>query len=431
MNYKEALEYIHGTRKFGSKLGLENIRILLDLLGNPHKDLKIIHIAGTNGKGSTSSYISTILTEAGYKVGLFTSPYLERFTERIRVNGKEIEDERLAQVTTKVKEKVEEMIKKGYNHPTEFEIVTAIAFVYYKEEKVDFVVLEVGLGGRYDSTNIIETPLASVLTPISLDHKDILGDTIEKIAWEKAGIIKENGLVVSHPQVEEAQKVIEDVVKDKNSKLIVAPIEDIKVIECTELGSKFNFKFNEKTFENLEINLIGEHQINNACVALTVVLTLLENEYIDIDEDSIRRGLLKTRWKGRLEILRRNPTFIIDGAHNLAGANSLKKSIKELFKYNKLILGIGILGDKEVNSILNELVPLADEIIITEANNPRKLEAEKLADIIKSFNKEYFIEKDIKKAVIKALDKAEEDDLILFSGSLYLIGDVRKIIMNN
>ncbi|QIB26782.1 bifunctional folylpolyglutamate synthase/dihydrofolate synthase [Caloranaerobacter azorensis] len=430
MNYKEALEYIHGTRKFGSKLGLENIRILLDLLGNPHKGLKIIHVAGTNGKGSTSSYISTILTESGYKVGLFTSPYLERFTERIKINGKEIEHERLAQITSKVKEKVEEMVRKGYNHPTEFEIVTAIAFVYYREERVDFVVLEVGLGGRYDSTNIIENPLVSVITPISLDHKDILGDTIEKIAWEKAGIIKENGLVVSHPQVEEAQKVIENVVNDKNSKLIIAPVEDVEVIECTELGSKFNFKFNGKTFENLKISLIGEHQINNACVALTVVLTLLENGHIDIDEDCIRKGLLRTEWKGRLEILRRNPTFVIDGAHNSAGAESLRKSIEKLFKYNRLILGIGILGDKEVGSILNELVPLADEIIITEANNPRKLEAEKLADIIKKFNKKYLIEKDVEKAVNKALDIAGKDDLILFSGSLYLIGDVRKIIMN-
>ncbi len=292
------------------------------------------------------------------------------------------------------------------------------------------MVLEVGLGGRYDSTNIIENPLVSVITPISLDHKDILGDTIEKIAWEKAGIIKENGLVVSHPQVEEAQKVIENVVNDKNSKLIIAPVKDVEVIECAELGSKFNFKFNGKTFENLKISLIGEHQINNACVALTVVLTLLENRHIDIDEDCIRKGLLRTEWKGRLEILRRNPTFVIDGAHNSAGAESLRKSIEKLFKYNRLILGIGILGDKEVGSILNELVPLADEIIITEANNPRKLEAEKLADIIKKFNKKYLIEKDIEEAVNKALDIAGKDDLILFSGSLYLIGDVRKIIMN-
>jgi dihydrofolate synthase/folylpolyglutamate synthase len=430
MNYKEALEYIHGTRKFGSKLGLENIRILLELLGNPHKELKIIHIAGTNGKGSTSSFISSILKEARYNVGLFTSPYLEKFTERIRINEECISEEDLARITSTVKENVEKMIENGYNHPTEFEIVTAIAFVYYYQKKVDYVVLEVGLGGRYDSTNIIDKSIASVITPISMDHMDILGDSINKIAWEKAGIIKDNGLVICFPQEQEAQDVIERVVKEKKGELITVPIDNISLTEIGPTGSRFNFSYNTKTFEDLQINLLGSHQVFNASIALTTILVLKEKGLVDVTDYSIINGLRKAQWKGRLEILKEKPSFIIDGAHNLQGAQALRNSIKNLFKFNKLILGIGILGDKDVEKIVKELVTIADAIVITEANNPRALKAEELAKIVSKYNNNYFIEKDIEKAVEKALNISDKEDLIVFSGSLYLIGDIRRIILN-
>lgn len=428
MNYREALDYIHGTKKFGSKLGLDNIRALLGLLENPQQDLKFIHVAGTNGKGSTSSFIANTLIEAGYKVGLFTSPYLEVFNERMRINNTDISDDSLAQITLNVKEKVEVMLSRGMNHPTEFEIVTAIAMEYFKKENVDFVVLEVGLGGRYDSTNVIEDSLASVITTISMDHTDILGDTIGKIAYEKAGIIKDNGLVISYPQDKEAQEVIIDVAQKKNSELIIVPIEKIEVIETTAFGSRFNFEYKDIKMLDLEIGLIGVHQIYNASTALTTILSLKERGCISISDEAIRKGLSNTKWSGRLEVLKRNPTFLIDGAHNIQGIHALKKTLKDVFKYNKLILGVAILADKDVDHMIEELVPIADKIIVTEANIFRAMKAEELAEKIKKYNNNVIIESNIEKAVEESFQIATENDLIVFSGSLYLIGDVRTIV---
>ncbi|MFS8541734.1 MAG: bifunctional folylpolyglutamate synthase/dihydrofolate synthase, partial [Tissierellales bacterium] len=263
MNYEEALSYINDQEKFGSNLRLDTIRKLLELLGNPHKDLKCIHIAGTNGKGSTSSYIATMLKEAGYKVGLFTSPYLERFNERIAINGEDIPNGRLAEITEKVKDKIEIMIQKEYEHPTTFEIVTAIGFVYFKEEKVDYVVLEVGLGGRLDATNVIDECLLSIITTIDYDHMDVLGNTLGEIAYEKAGIIKERGLVLSYPQKEEAIEVIEKVCEERKAELTICPMENVKIIELNEYGGIFDYHYNNTAFKNLEISLIGEHQVYN------------------------------------------------------------------------------------------------------------------------------------------------------------------------
>lgn len=430
MNYREALDYIHGTKKFGSKLGLDNIRELLSLLGNPHNDLKFIHVAGTNGKGSTSSFIANILIEEGYKVGLFTSPYLEVFNERMKINNQDIKDDSLANITSKVKKKVDEMLKKGMNHPTEFEIVTAIAMQYYNEENVDVVVLEVGLGGRYDSTNVIEDSIASVITTISMDHTDILGDTIGKIAYEKAGIIKENGLVISYPQEKEAQEVIIDVTKTKSAGLTMVPTEKLEVIESTEFGSKFNFEYKDIKMSDLEIQLVGIHQTYNAATALTTIFALKDKGLISVSEDAIRKGLKDTRWSGRLEVLRRNPIFLVDGAHNIQGIQALKKTIKDIFNYDKLILGVAILADKDVDHMLEELVPIADKIVVTEANIFRALKAEELAAKIEKYNSNITIESNIEKAVQRTFELANENDLIVFSGSLYLIGDVRAVVKN-
>lgn len=428
MNYREAIEYIHGTKKFGSKLGLDNIRELLRLLGNPHNDLKFIHVAGTNGKGSTSSFIASILIEGGYKVGLFTSPYLEVFNERMRINNQDISDDSLAKMTLTVKEKVDEMLERGMAHPTEFEIVTAIAMQYYKEENVDFVVLEVGLGGRYDSTNVIENSVASVITTISMDHTDILGDTIGKIAYEKAGIIKDNGFVVSYPQENEAQEVIVEVAKEKNARLAFVPTYNIEVKETTEFGSKFSFEYKNTKMTDLEIGLIGAHQTQNAATALTTVLALREEGHISITDEAIKKGLRGTKWSGRLEVLRRKPTFLIDGAHNIQGIQALKNTLKSVFSYDKLILGVAILADKDVDHMIEELTPIADKIVVTEANIFRALKAEELAAKIEKYNNNITIESNIEKAVQKTFEIANENDLILFSGSLYLIGDVRSIV---
>ncbi len=430
MNYVEALNYINDKNKFGSRLGLDVIGKLLDLLGNPHLDMKYIHVAGTNGKGSTSVYMATMLKEAGYKVGLFTSPYLERFNERISINGQYIPDERLAKITEKVKEKIEIMLEKGYEHPTTFEIVTTIAFLYFKEENVDFIVLEVGLGGRADSTNVIRESYASVITTIDYDHTDVLGDTLGKIAYEKAGIIKEKGLVISYPQEIEAFKVIEGVALEKKAKLIRCPMEKVEIIRLSQEGGVFNFSYKDQIYKNLEISLIGEYQVYNATLALMTILVLKDKGLINIEEKQIREGLKNTKWPGRLEILKRNPTFLIDGAHNLQGAKTLAESIKK-FKYNKLILGIAILKDKDVDHIVETIVPLADNIIITEVNMPRKMEAEALEKIINKYNNNTIIEKDMKEAIDKSYELAEDGDLIVFGGSLYLIGDIRKIILKN
>lgn len=426
---EEAINYIHGTNKFGSVLGLENIKILLEKLGNPQDKLKYIHVAGTNGKGSTCSYIINILQSAGYKVGLFTSPYLEIFNERIRINDDYIDDNSLSELTFKVKEKVDEMVKEGFNHPTEFEIVTAIGIEYFIKEKVDFVVLEVGLGGRYDSTNIISRSEASVITPIAMDHIDVLGDTLGKIAYEKAGIIKDNGLVISYPQEEEAMIVIKEVVNEKKAELIIAPVESLKIRDVTEEGTEFEYVSKDKTIENLRIKLIGEHQVKNASLAIATIEELNKRGKINVTEEQIKEGLLNTRWIGRLELIRKNPRFIIDGAHNLQGIQALKKTLSEIFNYKRLILGLGILKDKDVDHMIEQMAPLGDVIIVTEPNIFRAMTAEELGEKMRKLNDNVIIEKNIESAIEKALEIAEKDDLILFSGSLYLIGDVRKIAL--
>lgn len=430
MNYIQALNYINDKNKFGSRLGLEVIGKLLDLLGNPHLGMNYIHIGGTNGKGSTSSYIATTLKEAGYRVGLFTSPYLERFNERISINGEDIPDEKLAQITERIKDKIEIMLEEGYEHPTTFEIVTAIAFVYFNEKNVDYTILEVGLGGRYDSTNIIEESIVSVITTIDYDHIDVLGDTLGKIAYEKAGIIKESGVVVSYPQQDEAFQVLKKVAMEKGAELIKCPMENVAIKDLSEFGGVFDFKYDGSIFKDIEIGLLGEYQIYNATLALYTLLILRNKGLINITDDELRNGFKKTRWKGRLEILKRNPTFLIDGAHNLQGVKTLAESLKML-KYRRLILGIGILKDKDVEHMVEILAPLADEIVITQVNMPRKLEAEFLEKIIKKYNKNTFIEKDIKKSIGKTYELASKEDLIVFGGSLYLIGDVRRILLKD
>lgn len=430
MKYLEAINYINDKNKFGSRLGLDTMNKLLELLGNPHLDMNYIHIGGTNGKGSTSSYIATTLKEAGYRVGLFTSPYLERFNERISINGIDIPDERLGEITGKVKEKIEIMLDEGYEHPTTFEIVTTIAFVFFKEENVDYTILEVGLGGRSDSTNIIEDSLVSVITTIDYDHVDVLGDTIDKIAYEKAGIIKDKGLAITYPQQDEAFNVLEEVSREKGANLIKCPMENVTIKELNEFGGVFDFKYNNHNFQDIIIRQLGEYQIYNATLALFTLLNLRDMGIVKITDEEIRKGFKNTKWNGRLEILRRNPTFLIDGAHNLQGAKTLANSL-HLFNYNRLILGLGILGDKDVEHMVETLTPLADEIIITEVNMPRRLKAESLEQIVKKYNPNTMTEKNIEKAIKKAYDKADVDDLIIFAGSLYLVGDVRKKVLNN
>ncbi|MCT4604848.1 MAG: bifunctional folylpolyglutamate synthase/dihydrofolate synthase [Marinisporobacter sp.] len=428
MNYQEALDYIQDTYKFGSKLGLENIAYLLDLMGNPHESLKVIHVAGTNGKGSTSNFIAHVLMEEGYRVGLYTSPYLEEFTERIRVDGKNIPKADLAEVTAYVREKVLQMVERGMNHPTEFEIVTAIGFEYFKRKNVDFLVLEVGMGGRFDATNVIKNPLVSVITPIDLDHINYLGDTLDKIAFEKAGIIKENNYVVSYPQKMEGMSVIEEVCKKRNTCLFKAPIEMIEIIEQSDRGQSFYVSYGDEKLK-IDIAMLGDHQIENATVALTALSILEKHHHVKISKKALEEGFKKAIWPGRLEVMRRDPIVLIDGAHNVQGMKALSKVLKKRFKGKNIILALGILGDKDPKMI-EEIVPLAKSLVLTKPNNPRAMSVEKLKERTEHFHKPTIMKEKISDAVKEAIAMATPEEVVVFAGSLYMIGEVRTILKN-
>ena len=428
MNYQEALKFIEESHKFGMRLGLENSFKLLDLLGNPQDKLKIVHVAGTNGKGSVCSFIANTLKEQGYKVGLYTSPYLETFTERIRLNGENIPEEDVARIVTIMKDKIEDMVKEGYAYPTEFEIETAMAFYYYCEQNADYVVLEVGLGGRYDATNVVKSPLVSVIVSLSLDHIGVLGDTLGKIAYEKAGIIKENSIAVVYKQKEEAEEVIKDVCKEKNTKYIEANFEDMKIKKSDIYSQVFDCTILGERMEDMEISLIGEHQVNNAILALTVIKVLRDERQVEISEEATRRGFLNTKWPGRIEKIKDNPVFIIDGAHNEDGAKSLSKALDKHFKGKKMTLLIGMLKDKDIDGVLELLMDKFDKVITTTPDNDRAISAEELQDKIKKYVDDVIAIPNIEDAVKYTLDNAKEDDIIISAGSLYMIGHIRTLV---
>lgn len=461
MNYTEALEYIHGVDKFGMRLGLDSIRELLRRLGNPEKNLNIIHISGTNGKGSTASFVSSVLVESGYKTGLYTSPFLERFNERIRLNGEEIDDQRLVDCVEKVKEKAEEIAKEGLQHPTEFEIVTATAFYFYNEEKVDVLVLEVGLGGKFDATNVVDKTIVSLIASISKDHTKVLGDTLEEIAYEKAGIIKDEGKVFLYGQEESVEKVIEEVCLKKNADLIKTDNVSIKIKKANLNNQIFDcIDYLGNKHEDIKIRMLGEHQVKNALLAINALIYLKENNIFNrITEQSMREGLLKTKWAGRMEIVSEKPLFIIDGAHNIDAAQLLSKEIDKHFdeEWDKTLI-LGMLEDKDVDSIVKILVPKFNRTIITLPDNPRAMEVVDLAfrvgmysdDIIcienidesveyayslieqlsteeKKINNEKKRKKSSKKKVAKKENKVKKK-VIVAAGSLYLVGNIRSYI---
>ncbi|CEH32795.1 bifunctional folylpolyglutamate synthase/dihydrofolate synthase [Romboutsia lituseburensis] len=424
MNYQEALNYINESHKFGIRLGLDNMRNLLELLGNPQDKLNVIHVAGTNGKGSTCSFITSILKESGYKVGLYTSPFLETFTERIKINGENIPEEDVARIVTLIKEKIEQ----GDIYPTEFEIVTAMAFYYYCEQDVDFVALEVGLGGRYDATNIIKTSDVSVITSISLDHVGILGDTVAKIAYEKGGIIKENGTAIVYYQSDEAKDVIKDICKEKNAKYIEVKFDDINIKQSDIYSQVYDCSIMGKKYEDLEIKLIGDHQVNNSILALSAIDFLKETKGLNITEEDIRKGLINTKWPGRIEKIMEKPIFIIDGAHNEDGARSLAKAIDKNFNGKKATLLIGMLEDKDIDGVLEILMPYFNKVITTTPDNPRAIDSEKLKDKISKYVDNIVSKPSIEEAVEYTLKNSSEDDIVISAGSLYMIGTVRTLV---
>ena len=460
MNYSEALEFIHGVEKFGMVLGLDSIRSLLERLDRPQDRLKFIHISGTNGKGSTATFISNILIEAGYNVGLYTSPFLEVFNERIRLNGINIDNQDLADSVELVKEACQRMVADGLAHPTEFELVTATAFVYYAAKQVDYVVLEVGLGGRYDATNVIDQSLVSAIASISLDHTMVLGDTVEKVAYEKAGIIKKNGQVIMYEQGPEATGVVEGVCQEEGAGLIISKNSSIDIKKSNLNNQVFDaVDYLGNKYEDLKIRMIGRHQTKNALLALNIAVYLKEAMLADrISEEAIYSGLLKSKWPGRMEILKDSPLFMIDGAHNLDGAQSLVGEIDRLLgeEWDKTLI-LGLLADKDVDGIVKLLVPRFDRVIVTLANNPRAMAVEELAYRVGMYCQDIICIEDINQAVdysfelVEKISKEEKAGIheadkrskkskskqkkvtnekskkkaIIGAGSLFLVGDIR------
>ena len=427
MKYQEAIKYITEVGNFGSNYGLERTYKLLEFLDNPHGKLKIIHVAGTNGKGSTTAMITSMLKEAGYKVGMYTSPFLEEFEERIQINGNNIPKEKLAQLMTKIKYAVDKVIEEGYNHPTEFEIITALMFLYFATEKVDFAVVEVGLGGRLDSTNVI-TPILSVITSISFDHTNLLGNTLEEIAAEKAGIIKSCIPTVIYPQEEMAERVISSKCQELDSKLYKINKEDAKLINIIKedkIYQQVKVKLDDEY--DVKLPLLGEHQILNLAVALKA-LEVIKDKAPKLNRESIVKSLATVRWNGRLEIMSNSPYVVIDGAHNIQGITQLDKNIKKYFEYKDMYLILGILADKDVEDMVKVITPKAKKVFTVTPNSMRAETAEELLEEVKKYNESCEAYNDYKNAFEDALKLCKKDDLLLISGSLYMIGEMRGII---
>ncbi len=425
MNISEALSYIHSTNRFGSKLGLHNMKLLLDRLGNPQKKCQFIHVAGTNGKGSTVAFLSNILAAAGYKTGMYTSPYIQRFNERIQVNGQHISDEAIAAYTAQVKAAVDAMVADGENHPTEFEIVTSLGFLYFAHEKCDVVVLEVGLGGRLDATNIIDCPLLAVITPLGLDHTEYLGNTIADIAFEKGGIIKEGGHVLSAPQPTNAIEVLQKLCQERNATCTIANYSQLAPLSHSLDGQSFS----APGYERLTIALLGPHQQENAYLAVLAV-QLLREKGLNITQEALEAGLLNTRWPGRFEVVCKQPVTIIDGAHNQPGVETLCRGLATYFPGKKWCFVMGVLSDKDYAQMVQAVLPLAKRFITVTPNNPRALAAEDLAAYINNLCKEQQCLEPLATPFLQlkeALQEATQDPnaLVCVFGSLYMQGDVR------
>lgn len=419
------LEKIHRFNKFGSRLGLERMRKLMTLLGNPQDDMKVIHVAGTNGKGSVSRYIYSVLQESGYKAGLYTSPYLQKFTERIEFDGRLISMEALTEIADIVFEKAEHMITEGFESPTEFEIVTAMAFLYFSKVDMDYLVLEVGLGGRGDSTNIIKSSLVSIITSVSFDHTEQLGDTLEKIAYEKAGIVKENGNVVSAVKDTRAAAAIRNVCAERKACLLEMPHGKINNVKTGIDQYEFDFEILGKLYKNVKISMIGMHQVENAACALSAIQVLRQKHYILLSDEAVYRGMLKARQTGRFEILSQRPAIIIDGAHNEDGLKALRQTVLKHFGGKRRILVAGFLKDKKIENLAEHISAIADEIIATEPDSERKLDSCMLCNMLRSHGLSCVDMPDCIEAAKCACEMADADDVIIFAGSLYLIGKIR------
>ena len=424
------IDRIHEFNRFGMVLGLDRMEELLRRLGNPQDDLKVIHVAGTNGKGSVSKYLEEGLSACGYKMGLYTSPYIETFNERIRYDGADISDEDLEYYGQKVVSAAEAMVADGLDSPTEFEVVTAIAFLYFAGRQADITILEVGLGGIGDSTNVVKSPLASVITSISYDHMAQLGSSLAEIAVNKAGIIKTGCPVIANVPQRDAAKIIARKAYAMGSRLYDISGIRAAVSDETPFSQKVSMELYEKSYSDVEISMVGRHQAENLKTALATLEILRKSGAVKLDREALYEGLKRARQPGRFEVISEDPVVIIDGAHNEAGAQALQETMAQHFAGKKILLVAGILADKEIDSIVKFLTKITDHIIVTEPDNPRKLAAEKLAEHVADFGVAAELVSDVEAAVHRAKELADDYDVILFAGSLYLIGDVRRLWRN-
>ncbi len=424
MNCSEAIEYIHSLEKFGIKPGMERIRALCSALGNPQDKLKVIHVAGTNGKGSTSTIIANVLRQSGYDVGLFISPYVTDFRERIQFNGNMIEKNDLAECVEKVKSVIDELAPQGIQ-PTEFEALTATAFLYYQKKNCDFVVLEVGLGGRLDSTNVVNAPYVSVITSISLDHTAILGDTIEAIAAEKCGIIKFGAETVAYPfQDEKAMGVIRKTCDERMNSLRIPDVDRLSVKE-----EKLEGTYAEYDGIKFLLPLAGKHMVYNACTAIEAVRSL-SRLAIDIPEAAIIGGIEKSVMPARMELIKKKPVVILDGGHNEGCANALATFVSKHLDGKRIVMVSSMMADKDYQSYLRIVAPLADTFIATKADVPRALSSADLCENAKAFCNDCYDISDPCKAVAAAKNILQPEDALIVCGSFYLAGEVRDELIN-
>lgn len=433
MKYQEALEYIESIQSYGIVPGLDSIIELCKLIGNPQERLKFVHIAGTNGKGSTLAYISTILKSAGYRVGRYISPTIFEYRERIQVNGRNITKDALCEGVELIREACDKMLEKGMPHPTPFEVETALGFWYFEKKGCDIVVLETGMGGLSDATNLIQNTEVAVLASISMDHMKFLGDRLETIAEQKVGIIKAGCEVVSAMQKDEAMEVIDRVAAEKNCPLHVAEVDCIvnlnrgtgRNIEC----QKFDYiGADGLEMKQLEIHLAGTVQPENALLAIETARVLQQKGY-HITENAIRKGLKETVWLGRFSVIGRKPLFVADGAHNEDAARKLARSIEFYFTNRRIIYIMGILRDKEYEKVIGLTHHYADQIItITPPDNPRAMGAYELAQEIAKVHTNVTAVDSLEEAVEMARLLAGPEDVILAFGSLSYLGRLIRIV---
>lgn len=454
MNYSEAREYLKNVNKLGSILGLNTIKELLKRLGNPQNELKVVHIAGTNGKGSIMTFVQNILMESGYKVGRYCSPAVFNEREIIRINDEYISEEQSADLLTRIKEKCDSMYSEGLPHPTSFEIETAEALMFFKEQNCDIALIECGMGGETDATNVFEKVLCSVIATISLDHTQFLGSTIEEITKVKSGIIKENCPVVMSKQTGEAESVIKKVCKQNNSKLIIPTEQDFENVEIDGLTTKVTYKASNNKEYILNLQALGTYQIKNAKTAVEVALVLDKaltektnicdesdknngtgmknniNNSGNTIEKNIKKGIEKTVWPGRMEVISKEPLIIIDGAHNPGAVLELRKTLDLYFTNKRITFIMGVLSDKDFSKEAEIIADRAERIITITPNNSRGLDGHKLAETLVKYNHNVQIADSLKQAAEESIDTIKENraDMILAFGSLSYLGELKQVV---